>query len=300
MPICIAGMHRSGTSMVARLLNLCGVSLGDEDDLMVASPANPEGYWEKNSIVDLNDELLAIFDSAWDHVPAFADDWQVRPRVIARRARARQIVDSLAAAADQGEWGWKDPRNSVLLPFWNDVIGDQLRVVCCVRNPVEVAISLERRNGFSRQHSYYLWWRYNQAVLDATSADQRVVTHYEAYAHDAAGELGRVCEALGLRADASRIDAAAAHHQPGLRHHHVSAATAIDEGIPEHIIGTYLRLCGEAGDATRARISGELQSCDRLPQLESAHEATALARDLYELRLETYVHRLEQQLQSCQ
>ena len=39
--VCIAGMHRTGTSMVARMLNLCGVYLGKEKDLIPSEKDNP-------------------------------------------------------------------------------------------------------------------------------------------------------------------------------------------------------------------------------------------------------------------
>ena len=45
-PICIAGAHRSGTSMVMRLLHECGLYLGAESDLMPAQADNPDGFWE--------------------------------------------------------------------------------------------------------------------------------------------------------------------------------------------------------------------------------------------------------------
>jgi hypothetical protein len=37
--VTVLGMHRSGTSLVTRLLNLMGVFLGAADDLMPASEA---------------------------------------------------------------------------------------------------------------------------------------------------------------------------------------------------------------------------------------------------------------------
>ena len=37
MTICIAGMHRSGTSMITRLLNLCGLYLGPKTELSPAA-----------------------------------------------------------------------------------------------------------------------------------------------------------------------------------------------------------------------------------------------------------------------
>ena len=66
LPICIAGMHRSGTSMVARLLNLCGLYLGPESELSPPAPDNPEGYWENKHFVGINDRILAHLDAGWD------------------------------------------------------------------------------------------------------------------------------------------------------------------------------------------------------------------------------------------
>ena len=40
-------------------------------------------------------------------------------------------------------WGWKDPRNSLTLPFWKELLPN-LKVVVCVRNPIEVIASLRR------------------------------------------------------------------------------------------------------------------------------------------------------------
>jgi hypothetical protein len=51
MPVCIAGMHRSGTSMVTRLLHMCGLFLGSEDDLYPQAPDNLEGFWEDTHFV---------------------------------------------------------------------------------------------------------------------------------------------------------------------------------------------------------------------------------------------------------
>ena len=57
MATCIAGMHRSGTSMVARALHEAGLYLGEEPDLMRPGPDNPEGFWERTEVVAVNDAL---------------------------------------------------------------------------------------------------------------------------------------------------------------------------------------------------------------------------------------------------
>ena len=43
--VCIAGMHRSGTSMVAAILASGGLYLGGEDDFVPVTDANPEQHF---------------------------------------------------------------------------------------------------------------------------------------------------------------------------------------------------------------------------------------------------------------
>src|SRR6185437_468321 len=95
-PVAIAGMHRSGTSMVARQLNLVGMYLGDEADLIPAANENPDGYWEHVEFVDVNDALLHEFGGGWDHPISLPPDWQGLDRLAHLRARAHQLVEGFA------------------------------------------------------------------------------------------------------------------------------------------------------------------------------------------------------------
>ncbi len=115
MPVCIAGMHRSGTSMVARILNLLGVNIGPEDVVKRAGPDNEAGFWEDPQFVELNDELLAQAGGAWDDPPHI--DWGAA-RFDELRQRASCLIESFDPASP---WGWKDPRNT-------DFLGTALRV----------------------------------------------------------------------------------------------------------------------------------------------------------------------------
>ena len=140
---CIAGAHRSGTSMVTRLLHTCGLDLGPASDLMPSAPDNPDGFWENLNFVAMNDELLNELGGAWDLPPRatrFADK-----RFDAVRVRARLLV---SAFSQSKVWGWKDPRNSLTLPFWRAIV-PKLRTIIVVRNPLEAAYSLHQRNGVS-------------------------------------------------------------------------------------------------------------------------------------------------------
>src|SRR5438309_5043020 len=102
MSLCITGMHRSGTSMVARLLNVCGLGLGPEDELLPAAFDNPRGFWENVHFVRLNDALLRAWGGPWDRPPPGAG---TTPDEL--RSRALGLVGRLAGP---GPWGWKDPR----------------------------------------------------------------------------------------------------------------------------------------------------------------------------------------------
>ena len=67
--VCIAGMHRSGTSMVTSLLKDCGLYLGAEEDLIEKAPDNAEGFWENKKFVGLNEDIVAHFGGTWDKPP---------------------------------------------------------------------------------------------------------------------------------------------------------------------------------------------------------------------------------------
>src|SRR5262249_19348517 len=100
-PVCIAGMHRSGTSMVAMLMHRCGLYLGEERDLMAASQDNPDGFWENTKFVELNDLILHELGGGWDCPPAVRGEWEA---VLARlRGSAEQVLQEFA---DRSPWGW--------------------------------------------------------------------------------------------------------------------------------------------------------------------------------------------------
>jgi hypothetical protein len=251
MTICIAGMHRSGTSMVARLLQQSGLYLGDESSFLPPKPDNPEGFFEHADFVALNDDVLRALGGAWDTPPRAT--WAVAPELPALRARAAALVDELAAHAP---WGWKDPRNSLTLPFWQSVVPD-LRVVVCLRNPIAVARSLAHRAGVTEAFGLRLWQAYHERILAAVPADELVVTHYHAYFTDAPAELRRVCRLLGLEPTDEVIAAATATIRDQLLHHRPTTGQVVATVAHHEVVETYLRLCSLAGPVCVAALAAE-------------------------------------------
>src|SRR6478752_6240938 len=69
----VTGMHRSGTSFLARAFNLCGVDLGNPEDLYSdqwrPESDNIRGHWENKNILNLTEETLALNHGSWDNPP---------------------------------------------------------------------------------------------------------------------------------------------------------------------------------------------------------------------------------------
>jgi hypothetical protein len=234
-------MHRSGTSLVARLLNQCGLYLGREEDILPPNPTNPEGHWEHERLVEINDQLLAEFGGGWDYPPdlsGLAD----RRRVAGIERKARTV---LAQFEGHALWGWKDPRNSLTLPFWRPLVGP-LSVVVCVRNPLEVAVSLRRRGASSLGFGLALWTAYNEAVLAATTPQERVVTHYLSWLDRPLEELQRVAKVIPLAISDEKAELVRATAKPEARHNSYRLADLFRIRVSSRVRDAYMRLCAEA------------------------------------------------------
>ena len=100
-------------------------------------------------------------------------------------------------------WGWKDPRTTLLLPFWRRIVPN-LRYVICIRNPLAVASSLAQRDGQSIPAAVHLWRQYTREGILNTEGYPRILTFYEDYFCRPAQEINRVSDFCGLR-NAARI-----------------------------------------------------------------------------------------------
>jgi len=166
--------------MLTRLLHACGLYLGPKEELMPAQADNPDGFWEHLGFVALNDELLGELGGAWD-LPPKRDENFVHARLDPLRMKARLLVEKFDS---EGLWGWKDPRNSLTLPFWQNLLPG-MKALIMVRNPLEVAYSMKERNGTSYSFGLRLWEIYNQRVIETASEQSRLVTHYDLFFDDA-------------------------------------------------------------------------------------------------------------------
>ena len=231
--VCMTGAHRSGTSMLARLLHHCGVDLGPERDLMPPAADNEEGFWENLKFVKMNDEILSQFGGRWD-VPPTIDTGTPASRRLARLVtKARTLINSFSGSR---AWGWKDPRNCLTLPFWNRVI-PALKVVVIVRSPLEVARSLQTRNGVSIAYGLKLWMAYNERLVRDIEGNQAVITRYDAFFQQPERELTRILEFLGMpAANMANVTSVISRNH---RHHHAPVVSGAEHELPADVLHLY-------------------------------------------------------------
>jgi GT2 family glycosyltransferase len=250
--------------MVTRLLHACGLYLGPKNELMPPQADNPDGFWEHLGFVALNDDLLSQLGGAWDLPPPdqdFAD-----PRLHRLRMKARLLIERFDSAP---VWGWKDPRNSLTLPFWQDLLPG-LKTIIVVRNPLEVAHSMQKRNGTSYSFGLRLWEIYNRRVLEATEGQERLVTHYDLFFEDAASELTQIARFAGLRP--TEVHNAASLITNSRRHTRFTIEQLIDAGVAPEVIDLYRGLRAETtppkrykGAAAEAQETAKTEEPDLVP-----------------------------------
>ena len=252
----IAGMHRSGTSALARSCNLLGVDLGSE--FIPSRPDNEAGFWEDAGVKDADDLALASHGLLWDDVRPLPEPW--RDGFGAEEVRAR-LLHTLRALAGRGALcGVKDPRISRLLPFWLPLL-EQLRVtpvfLIALRDPGEVATSLARRERLTPARSRLLWLRYTLEAELHTRGHRRWFVSFDELLNDWRATLARAGRAIGVAWPVPFTDAAAeidAFLDPSLRHHVATpAAASAADGVVAWTQDAYATLRAMADDDTPAR-----------------------------------------------
>ena len=197
----VLGMHRSGTSAITGALNVCGAWVGEEEELTAANEENPRGFWERRDIRRICDRLLHASEADWWKIGSF-DPNAIPPDVMRQeRTRFASIVSRLD---EHGTWAIKEPRLCFLLPVLRDHITNPV-CIHIFRNPLEVAQSLQVRNGFDVAAGLALWETYNRHALSASENLPRVLISYEALALRPMETIGRLLASLAEFGETSLV-----------------------------------------------------------------------------------------------
>ena len=206
--IVVLGAYRSGTSALARVLNLCGAFL-PQRIIAARLGINPKGFWETEAVNDLNGRLMQYLGADWDRVDFRPPSGG--PLLDEFLLNTKEVLGSEYAGAPLILI--KDPRICVLAPLWHRTLrenGYRPVYVVCVRNPLEVARSLG--NDMPTSRGLALWSSYMQPVEAFVGGGDvhAVHVHYEDLLGDWRGQVDRVAHRLDVPLDAemhaSQID----------------------------------------------------------------------------------------------
>ena len=215
--IVVLGMHRSGTSALTRTLNLLGLPLCRDVDLMMGRRDNPAGHWESASLCDFNDRILAKFGGEWEEPPRLPPGWERSPKMTALESEARELFESVHPTED---WVWKDPRTCLTLPFWNRIV-QPTAALFVTRDPGAIAASLKRRSNIPTSVGLALWERYTRSALRVAHGLPVVVVRYEDMTSDPEQGVSALVDAFAeIGIDLNRsIPEAAGSIRRDLQHH---------------------------------------------------------------------------------
>ena len=216
----VIGMHRSGTSLISRSLQVFGISHGSN---MLFGSDNAKGHWEEQEFIDLNDKILNLLDRKWSSIsPIKSTEWsKIEMESLTNEARDL-MLNRLNLYAN---YGFKDPRTTLLLPFWHNIcqlLGVTPKFIFSIRSPFDVAASLKDRNEFPTSRSLYIWLNYNLSALKFLSTPDRsyVVVDYKAMIENPGAELERVSRMINIPPRAQELDAYIRNFvDPKLNHH---------------------------------------------------------------------------------
>ena len=187
----VLGMHRSGTSVLARLLAASGANPGER--LVPGSHGNEDGHWEDAFAVETNERLLSALGYRWDDLRPLPAGWLRSEAAVAARAQIRDYLRS--SLSKHALWAIKDPRMCLLAELWLQAFADEgctPSVLLLGRHPQEIARSLAVRDGMASGKAMLLWLRH---ALDAERASRglpRAFLGYDELLSDPAGVLHRI------------------------------------------------------------------------------------------------------------
>ena len=248
-PIIICGMHRSGTSLIAQMLEACGLFLGNENQLLGPTIVdNPSGYWEFKDIVLFSERLLKSVGGSWKEISCLYSEFWISEDLKRKLLEAEDILEPLIQSGKV--WGWKDPRATVMLPFWRHLFPN-FKLIVCVRNPLEVAFSLSKRIGghVDFHKGLKLWRDYYELLGGGIQNNDVIYVHYELMMAKPDSEIRRLCDFTDLSPSDKMINKAKERIKSDLYRGVVPDEQLFQfDELPYGIIEIYSHLCEGANN----------------------------------------------------
>lgn len=175
----VLGMHKSGTTLVSQILHHSGISMGEIAEGVSYDHGNK--YEDQESLA-INLELIRAPDYEILYIPP------PEPLEVTEEQRARMRRFVAARSARHADWGFKDPRTTLVYPLWERELPEH-RIIAVWRSPEEIWPRF-RAPGLKFLHqepkrawNYVIrWCEHNERIvrtLEGTSRDWLLINYRE-------------------------------------------------------------------------------------------------------------------------
>ena len=271
--IVVIGMHRSGSSVLSKALSCIGVKMGSV--FIEADEFNPRGYWEDEEVVRFNNRILSSLGCEWDSLGLFFHSTELLAACELYRPEAIKLIERKKETNTL--WGFKDPRASRLLPFWNDVFRE-LKItplyVISSRSPYCVYQSLKKRNDFSKEKSTLLWLEHMLASIRDTENCNRLIVDNKKLMKSPELELKRLADFIGANDLSESVLSKFANDflDPSLNHYD-------EDTVSKHVTALDIVSSNVYASLSQCDYIGALKAIELMPGSLKAKEGIELIKE---------------------
>ena len=227
-PVVLLGMHRSGTTLMAKILEDLNVHMGHRNGKLN----------ESEFFLNINLIIFELFHAFWDF-PSNLGNY-LEPGVysskkiselICKWVNSYRFLKSYVGFKNRKKfynspkipWGWKDPRTTVTWPIWFNIFNSS-KFVFIYRNGVDVAESLRKaehhsdqliggrhssRRAMTLQGGFDIWEEYNTLYLNFKqkySSAKTIEICYEELLADPNQKLKKIINFIGLDVSLKKLN----------------------------------------------------------------------------------------------
>ena len=173
----ILGMHRSGTSLVTKFLEIFNINIGS--DFSSPRSDNPTGFYEDMSFFRVNMNLLELNKIEWNEI--------LNPLNLNLKTKTEKINFWLSDIEQKVKFNcnfaFKDPRSILFINFWNSFFKKKnyfVRFLYCFRHPYLISKSIMKRDKMKRGESFlFILQNWYLILKNIKKNDEKIFLDYD-------------------------------------------------------------------------------------------------------------------------